>query len=242
MNKRRLISSGMVGLTALVLGCPTPVTGPRGTTPPNNGPINPPPIVTPGDPEQRSLRECLEDISEARIRQIARQGGKMNPSSGTFRNYKSVPVAYLCYNIKDRAYCRPRVVRRNDIEMELEEYIRQDVISNCLNDPSLSIQITIKDDVTTVSASTNSLHVTSSIDLPLGRLYEVQHDIVNAEATNGTCDTVEYSATQTQLGHQLYYVTMNPIYPDKLYTVTIKEFPGQTGTLLFQFFIEGEPR
>ena len=73
---------------------------------------------------------------------------------------------------------------------------------------------------------------TESFSYPLGRLYDVSQDIVNAEATLGSFDQLPYI-----LAHKgTYIIDKKKPYPDILYILTTKDSP-----YIFQFFIEGEP-
>ncbi len=71
-----------------------------------------------------------------------------------------------------------------------------------------------------------------TFDYPLGRLYDVSQEIVNAEAVGGDFDQVSY-----MLAHKgQYIIDKKRPYPDKLYILQTKDNP-----YIFQFFIQGEP-
>ncbi len=216
-------------------------------------------------PIQEHIEECLLEKAEPRLIEIGKNGGYLTPAANTYRLYKGDTVSYLCYNIKDKDYCRPRVLRIKDMEEQLEEALKRD-LGSCINvqafrkigtnlqSGQLALDIVIGEDGVTVNAN---LPVKISkgdsfaeikdhfvnIEVPLGRLYDAMRDVVNAEATNGDFDWLLYSAAKTQLTNKLYYVTRaDQPYPDKFYMLTIKDFPNQEGSYIFQFFVEGEPR
>jgi len=216
-------------------------------------------------PIQEQIEECTLENVEPKLRELGENGGYLDPAPGTYRLYSGNTISYLCYNIQDKPYCRPRVLRLSDMEEQLELALRRD-LDSCINvqgfrkvgldlqSGELDIDVEIGDDVTSVNinlpvkitkgdniAELSEFSVT--IDVPLGRLYETMRDVINAEATNGDFETVLYSVAKTELTNKLYYVEIvDKPYPDKLYMSTIKEFPNQEGTYIFQFFIEGEPR
>jgi len=209
------------------------------------------------------IEECLVEVATPRIYQIAQQGGYIDTPDGTFRLRNNNPVSYLCYNIQDQPYCRSRILRLSDMEQELSEFILQDLQSRCLNLNSferggtdliqgqLQISTTIADDTTLVEANlpitlrrgdltAQESDFSALIDLPLGRLFQSTRDIVNAESTAGLFDTVLYSITKTELTSKPYIIQKLQPYPDKFYILKIKDTPSDE--LIFQFFIEGEPR
>ncbi|MFH1591821.1 MAG: hypothetical protein ABIB47_00435 [Candidatus Woesearchaeota archaeon] len=216
-------------------------------------------------PIEDNIKECVMENVGPMLDELGRNGGYLDPAPGTYRLYRGNTVAYLCYNIQNRPYCRPRVLRLKDMEEQLEEALLEDLeecidvqgfkkIGLDLESGELDIDIEIGEDVTSVIIDL-PLKITKgdtfvelrefSVDInkPLGRLYDVMREAVNGEATVGDFETVLYSAAKTKLTSKLYYVEIiDKPYPDKLYMATIKDYPNQEDTYIFQFFIEGEPR
>jgi len=211
------------------------------------------------------LEECITEIATPRLEQIGLQGGFINTPQDTFRIYNNDKVSYLCFNIQDQRYCRSRILRIQDMEQELSEFIQQDLQTQCINinafdrvgieltQGQLQIETTISDDSVLVeanfpitirrgSATSQQSEFSALIEVPLGRLFQSSRDIVNAEALSGVFDTVPYSLTKTQLTGKPYIIQKLQPYPDKLYQLKIKDAPSDDSEYKFQFFIEGEPR
>ena len=211
------------------------------------------------------IEECLVEIATPRLRQMGLQGGFINTPADTFRNHQNNKVSYLCYDIKDQPYCRSRILRLEDMENELSEYILQDLQNQCLNinafekpgydlnKGNLDIKTTISDDNVLIDAnlpikitrgdlSAEESEFSVLINVPLGRLYQASRDIVNAESLTGIFDTVPYSLLKTQLTSKPYILQKLQPYPDKLYFLKIKDTPSEDEEYIFQFFVEGEPR
>ncbi|MEK6934542.1 MAG: hypothetical protein AABW46_01560 [Nanoarchaeota archaeon] len=234
--------------TFTILGCM-----PRGTEEdyyyyPNLGSTpgsTPRPIPTPsGTPisDPSSLEICAETIAEDRIRQIGYQGGHLNPGPDTYLEYLGNRVSYRCYNVTGKPYCSGRVLSITDMEEDLGINIKNDLIAKCSIGEVINVGVDIKQDETLVTIATRSSTISKSIELPLGRLYDVSHYIVNSEARTGEFDTLEYSLTQTQITGMPYIVQKLQPYPDKLYLCKIKDVPNPDNEFIFQFAIQGEPR
>ncbi len=214
---------------------------------------------------RKHIEDCLVEISTPRLYQIARQGGFLDTPEGTFRLEKGEKISYLCWNIKDQKYCRSRILRLQDMENELNEFILKDLQTQCLNINSfqrgrfdinqgqLKIKTTMSDDSVLVEANlpikvtigelvAEQSDFSALINVPLGRLFESSRDIVNAEATIGDFDTVPYSLLKTQLTSKPYIIQRKQPYPDKLYIMKIKDTPSEDNEYIFQFFIQDEPR
>lgn len=211
------------------------------------------------------VEECLVEIANPRLRQIGLQGGFINTPEDTFRLSRGEKVSYLCWNINDQPYCRSRIRRTSDLQSELNEFIQQDLQSQCLNinafnkagyylsQGQLEIQTTIADDTVLIEANLpitirrGDLVSTQSdfsilINVPLGRLFNSARDIVEAESTIGNFDTLPYSILKSQLTGKPYIAQRKQPYPDKIYQIIIKDIPTEENPYIFQFFVEGEPR
>jgi hypothetical protein len=200
------------------------------------------------------IRDCLQDVAPEYIERIGLQGGYLSTPEDTFRLYEGTPVSMLCYDIEGQSICRNRMLTLSDMEQELSEAIDQG-LNTCINfglfqkkgyDLTIGqrdVQVEIGPSVTKVTMI-QPLHVVKgdtvvdhqeffeTFDVPLGRLYDVSQDIVNAEASMGEFDQLPY-----MLAHKgQYIIEKKKPYPDKLYILQTKDHP-----YLFQFFIEGEP-
>ncbi|MFH1637056.1 MAG: hypothetical protein ABIB71_01375 [Candidatus Woesearchaeota archaeon] len=72
---------------------------------------------------------------------------------------------------------------------------------------------------------------TAKIDAPLGELYGVSQDILDAETTIGMFDVLTYVLSKTGR----YTIYPSKPYPDKIYQIKLRE-----GDYFFQFAVEGE--
>ena len=211
------------------------------------------------------IEDCLVETALPRLTQIGLQGGYIETPEDTFRNYLGNKVSYLCYNIADQLPCRSRVLTLDQMEEELSKFIAQDLSFQCLNIQSfnklgfnlnqgqLDLTTTISDDnvlleailpitISKGTARAEQSEWSATVNVPLGRLYQASRDTVNSRALIGIFDPLPYVILKTELTGKLYYGQRLPIYPDDLYIYTIKDFPNQEDTYVFQFFIEGEPR
>ncbi len=205
---------------------------------------SPTPIPTPRPIQgivSGSFDDCLRIISEQRIRQIGKQGGYLNPGSTSYIVYNGEKISYLCYNIHGQENCRNRILTISDMEQDLSNAIKGDLQNQC-SAGNLDVEVNIELDETFVRASSNSLNASKSFPFPLGRLFEVVHDIKNNEAVTGSFDTLSYALEQTQITNLPYMIQKLQPYPDKLYICKIKDVPSPNNEFIFQFAIEGEPR
>ena len=214
---------------------------------------------------EEHIQECLLEAVEPRIIQMGLQGGFIRTPDGTFRQYQGNKVSYLCYNIRDQPFCRSRILTIPNMEAEISEFVKRDIESQCLNiagfgkigydiiEGPLEITTDIGDDKIIITANipitiikgankAERSEFSTSINLPLGRLYNAAHDIVNTEAISGFSDTLLYSVAKTQTTNKPYIIQKLQPYPDKLYIAKIKDVPSEDDPFIFQFFIEGEPR
>ncbi len=216
-------------------------------------------------PIKEHIENCLLEKAEPRLRQIGLQGGYIATPENTYRLYNGNRVSFLCYNIDDKPYCRQRVLKLGDMEQQLEQVLKEELLRQCINVQSfrklgtalrqgeLRLDIIIGEDSTTINAdfpislakgdAKAELKAFSTIiNYPLGRLYNAVRDILNVEAETGSFDTTFYSYQKTQLTNKLYIAQINPIYPDELYILKIKDAPSEEDPYIFQFFVEGEPQ
>jgi len=210
------------------------------------------------------IEDCLIEVGEPRIRQIGLQGGYINTPVDTFRLYKDNKASYLCYNIENTLPCRSRILRQQDLEQQLNQFLLQDLQTQCLNinafdkagfdliQGQLKIETRIDQDSVLIEANypitlrraeelVEQSEYSAIITLPLGRLFEATRDIIDSESTTGLFDTTPYSLVKSQLTGKPYITQRIPIYPDELYILKIADTPPND-EYIFQFWVEGEPR
>jgi len=100
--------------------------------------------------------------------------------------------------------------------------------SDVLVELTYPVTLTSKDRKQKISEKT----FTAVVEKPLGELYGVAMDIVNAEARYGVFDVLTYMMSKK--GRYTIY-PLKP-YPDKLYRIKMRE-----DNFIFQMAIEGEP-
>ncbi len=197
------------------------------------------------------IDECAKSQAERALEIIGKQGGTLTPiKSKMFNGYK---VNYLCYNLPNNEACVNRVLTLKDMEDELSRFIENN-LRNCINindfrssayslqPGNLEVSTTIGQDNVLIIVDypitlskdqariTFSRH-TSTVNVPLGRLYLTAIDIIDSEAQVGDFDPLPY-----MLFHNLARIEKQRPFPDKIYIMSIRTIP-----FIFQFAIEGEP-
>jgi len=209
------------------------------------------------------VEECLSKAVTDSTYILAQQGGYIELKQDTYRRINGQSISYLCYTAPDEIGCMNRMLTKSDLKKELIKSIMPQLTS-CLNiksfeksgytleygaipEPIINIgadtitarldyPITIRKDSAQASVSSFSTTVT----LPLGRLYSVSQDIIKTESTLGSFNTLIYSMLKSELTNKLYTVTLKQPYPDKQYIIKVSNGPAKEDTLVFQFLIQGE--
>tara|TARA_Y100000310_G_scaffold332783_1_gene409010 strand:+ start:1314 stop:2072 length:759 start_codon:yes stop_codon:yes gene_type:complete len=197
------------------------------------------------------VTDCLAEIGDEYVRQIALQGGYLSVGADTYRLWNDTTVSYLCWNQEGLPTCSNRLLTEAHMEDELEEVITE-ALSTCINIYDYSDDLQAADDwvlevdvnydsvdlyldypVQVVkdedSASTDGFE--ESLNLPLGELFDVSQYIVNQHAEWGVFDPLLYMLGQAGK----YTIYTNKPYPDTLYQLKLRE-----GDFIFQFGIQGE--
>lgn len=217
-------------------------------------------------PIEEHIQNCLIQKGIERIREMALQGGYLNPADGTYINYLNNKISYRGWDIQGQRNCRTRILTESDMEKELSLKLRDDLKTQCLSIPSfkkigldiqeigdLKIDVDIGEDTTSLTANqkiriskgdnfVEEDKFTTNVNLPFGRLFEASHDIVNEECISGFFDTLLFNVAKTQITNKPYICQKLQPYPDKLYVCKIKDVPDPSNEFIFQFAIEDEPR
>ncbi len=198
---------------------------------------------------------CIGKVSDEPIRRIALQGGYLSTPEGTYRLYDDVTISYLCYNMENDPRCRNRMLRKGDMEEQLNKAI-DFALSTCVNVKDFesgkikidtpekwevttainpeSVLVTVNYPVT-IKSETAMLKEDSfskAFKYPLGELYDVSQDILDFETTYGEFDQLTYML----VNHGLYRIEKLRPYPDKIYLLNKED-----SNYMFQFTIQGEP-
>lgn len=201
---------------------------------------------------EEHVEGCLEEVGVQYLTEIGLQGGYLSPGVDTYRLYNDSSVAYLCYNQIGLGTCTNRLLTLEHMDEELTTAV-SDGLSSCVNvydfskdveaasEWTLAVDIALdtvqfvldypitvdkgEDDVASVD------RFTIVADVPLGELYQVSQDVVNAHATAGDFDPLLYMLSQ----QGKYLIYKNKPYPDTVYQVSLRE-----GSYTFQFAIQGE--
>ncbi len=209
---------------------------------------------------QDHIVTCIADVSDEPIIRIGLQGGYLNPGVDTYRLFNDTQISYLCYNMEGTQQCRNRLLLLNDMETQLDEALRADIL-NCVGDVQsfgrlkpitittpqpLKVQTNILQDTISVNVNypiiitsnkDSSVNVQQNIfrgtlEYPLGNVYRVAQDILDQETILGDFDPLFYMIAK----RGEYIITKNRPYPDKLYVIHQNNHDYQ-----FQFFIQGQP-
>jgi len=205
------------------------------------------------------IAECIEESAEGPLERIALQGGYLVVPAGSYRLWNDNTVSFLCYNQEDTERCMNRLLTREKMEEQLSEAVKQELAS-CIDIQGFSSGIIktfdvvisqpmklttsiMKDQVlfelnypVTLKSKSSDNIVTEKefsvpVEVPLGELYEVVLDIIDAETSIGRFDTLTYMLAKMSR----YTIYLDKPYPDKIYQIKLRD-----GDYTFQFAVEGE--
>jgi len=206
---------------------------------------------------QNHILDCLDEASKDPINRIAQQGGYLTVIPDSYRLWNDSTISYLCWNQVNQIACRNRMLTLQTMQDQLDIAIKQQ-IETCLDvqgesdliqtyDVLLPKDFDVKTEITTdnvlvtldypitLRAKSGDTKVsekefTQTIDVPLGDLYEVSQEIVNAKAT-GFFDSLTYMLSK----YSKYTIYTHTPYPDTIYQIKLRE-----GSYVFQMAIQGE--
>jgi hypothetical protein len=205
------------------------------------------------DPIRDHISECVDKVAPDYFERIGLQGGYLSTPPDTFKKINGIPVSYLCYNIEGENVCYNRYLTVGNMESQLANAIREG-LSTCINLKSfargadvdvgalkVSVDIGSYNSIVNVNMpvkiTKGDVYVEedtfgTELDLPLGALYDVARDIIEAETKIGEFDQLSY-----MLVHKgQFVIDKKRPYPDKMYILKTKD-----DEYLFQFFVQGEP-
>ncbi len=203
------------------------------------------------------ITDCMDEASQDPINRIAQQGGYLITIPGSYRLWNDTTISYLCWNQANQRACMNRMLTKEHMQDQLNIAIKQQ-IETCLDvqgeaDLIQSYDLLLPKDFDVKTAITKSSvlvtldypitlksksgdtkvskeEFTKTINVPLGDLYEVSQEIVNAEAT-GFFDSLTYMLSK----YSKYTIYTHKPYPDTLYQIKLRE-----GGYVFQMAIQGE--
>jgi len=206
---------------------------------------------------RKEIISCIGEVGDEPIRRIALQGGYLSTPEETYRLYDDTTISYLCYNMENDPKCRNRMLRKPDMESQLDEAIDFG-LSTCIDIQKYkklgSFEITTPSDweiETTINPESTIVTITYPLTIssekseqklsaetfskvfnyPLGELYKVSQDIIEMETTYGEFDQLPY-----MLGyHGMYRIEKLRPYPDKIYKLYKED-----SNYIFQFAVQGE--
>ena len=201
---------------------------------------------------------CLGDVGEDPLRQLGLQGGFLETPANTYRLFNDTAISYLCSNMAGVPQCRNRMLLKSQMETAISKSVEA-TLSQCLDvqsfrrfgrfdiltPPRGTVTTVINRDSTivtfdyplTLRSRQSTLEVSrtegfsKAFDVPLGDLYGVAMDIVDAEAEFGEFDQLFYMLSKK--GE--YTIQKWRPYPDKVYILTKRNHD-----YVFQFAIEDE--
>ena len=204
-------------------------------------------------PIKNHITACVDKVAPDYFERIGLQGGYLSTPPDTFKKMEGVPISYLCYNIEGENACYNRYLTVENMEEQLANAIKEG-LSGCINlkgfakgadlsvgalnvavdigsyESLITVEMPIKIQKGDVFVEANDFSTT--LDVPLGALFDVARDIIEVEATIGEFDQLAY-----MLIHKgQFVIDKKKPYPDKLYILTSKD-----SDYVFQFFVQGEP-
>lgn len=207
---------------------------------------------------RKDMISCIGKVSDEPIRRIALQGGYLSTPVDTYRLYDDTTISYLCYNIENDPRCRNRMLRKADMEQQLNEAL-DFALSTCIDVQKFKklgsfqittpnkweLETTINPETVlatvvypiTISSEKSELSLSEDtfkkiFNYPLGELYKVSQDVIDFETTYGEFDQLSYMLAY----HGIYRIEKLRPYPDKIYKLN-----KQDSNYIFQFAIQGEP-
>lgn len=207
------------------------------------------------------VKDCLAEASDEPIKRIGLQGGYLSTPEGSYRRWNDYPVSYLCYNQAGKEACTNRFLTKEKMQEQLSEAIKE-ALGRCLDIQGAAKLGIIKtftlQEGSTMDVNVEILPEQVNLELqhdvqlkskdgqltkkqgvfdttirsPLGELYEVSQDILDAETTLGRFDQLTYMLAKMSR----YTIYLNKPYPDKIYQIKLRE-----KDYIFQFAVEGEP-
>lgn len=205
------------------------------------------------EPIRDHIEECVDQVAPDYFERIGIQGGYLSTPIDTFRKVGGEAVSYLCYNMEGVPTCYNRYLTLGGMETQLADAIK-DGLSSCINLKgfargatltigALNVEVDIGDYQSIVNVkmpikiqkgelSVEEGDFSTTLEVPLGALYGVSHDIIEVETSFGEFDQLAY-----MLIHKgQFTIDKKRPYPDKLYVLKTKD-----DDYVFQFFVQGEP-
>ncbi|MFH1064969.1 MAG: hypothetical protein V1734_00490 [Nanoarchaeota archaeon] len=207
---------------------------------------------------EKGIKECLANAADSPIERIGLQGGYLATPEGSYRLWDSNPISYLCYNQAGVETCTNRFLTRAKMENQLAEAIKNN-LANCLaiddfadvgafssikpvygGDMKLKVEVAresvnLELDYRIEVKGSDASRVKDKFEVvirsPLGELYDVSQDILDAETTIGRFDQLTYMLQKMSA----YTIQLQKPYPDKIYQIKLRE-----KDYVFQFAVEGE--
>lgn len=202
-------------------------------------------------PIREHIEECIDTVAPPGIKTLALQGGTLTPNSFTL--YNGTNVQYLCYKEPSTPTCIQKILTRQDMENELNDYIRFQLaqcidldqfdtrridvttgiltIDTNINDNNIQVNLDYPITLTSTEETATISDFSSIIRLPLGKLHDVSIEIINSETEFGFFDNIDYMV-QNQGS---IFVERHTPYPDEVYVL----YPRDT-SIEFQVAVQGE--
>ncbi|MDI6737371.1 MAG: hypothetical protein QME12_02535 [Nanoarchaeota archaeon] len=207
----------------------------------------------------KGIKECMANSADEPIKRIGLQGGYLSTPEGSYRRWNDNAISYLCYNQAGKETCTNRFLTLGNMERQLSEAIKENM-GKCFDIEgfadlgliktievmpvdNMDVKVIITKDIVTVELNAK-VEVKGSggskvnkkfevpIRSPLGELYDVSQDILDAETAIGRFDQLTYMLAKMSR----YTIYIQKPYPDKIYQIKLRE-----KDYIFQFAVEGEP-
>ncbi|HII15678.1 MAG TPA: hypothetical protein HA362_05180 [Nanoarchaeota archaeon] len=210
---------------------------------------------------EKHISGCLKEAADEPVKRIGLQGGYLSTPEGSYRRWNDYPISFLCYNQAGKDTCTNRFLTKANMEEQLAAAIKEN-IGKCLDiegaanigiiktfdlvlGNTMDVKATILPDEVKVELDYDvQLKARKSdtqkkqgifvraIKAPLGELYDVSQDILDAETVIGRFDQLTYMLAKMSK----FTIDVQKPYPDKIYRLKLRE-----NNYIFQFAVEGEP-
>mgnify|MGYP001565635269 FL=1 len=199
---------------------------------------------------ETNLKDCVEKAVKPTVLLAAKQGGNLDPIN--YRNYKGDKVSYFCLNIPGKEQCLNimppvRIIEeklKNNIAIQIDNCVDRDLLgTDVKGSKNIKVDVAMRRDSVVVDTNYDVTFVNNNVEMPLGKvttvvsdipfveLYDVVHDVVNAQAIDGDFEQLFY-----MLGKRgKIEIQVDRPYPDKVFIVNKKD-----SDFKFQFAIQGE--
>lgn len=205
---------------------------------------------------QTYVESCIKQETEPAIKVLGLNGGTLDQLN-SYKMYDGKRFKYLCTQGQTNKDCKNVILTRQDLEIELEEYLEKK-LKECIDlevfkkrgyrITSQNTQVDVK--ITTRSVLVNLNYPVTfeknnektyfnefilDLDNPLSQLYELSNQIINHETIEGFFNKEEWETSH----NSIIEINKHKAYPDIIYSL-VKEDEKTNEVYEFNFAIQGK--